>query len=89
MQTPLSLGVQQIKVQPRQQHCVTCGISLRKQTQKNCPQPAIIEQHLKENVGFEGKLKEGDNICYTCYRSHLIIFQTRKEASMDSDLLAV
>ena len=78
------------KVQPRQQHCVTCGISLRKQTNsKICPQPAIIEQHLKENVGFEGKIKEGDKICYTCYRSHLIILQTRKETSMDSDLLEV
>ena len=38
---------------------------------------------------FEGKIKGGDEICYMCYRSYLIILQTRKETSMDSDLLEV
>ena len=63
--------------------------SENKPTQKICPQPAIIEQHLKENVVFEGKIKGGDKICYMCYRSYLIILQTGKETSMDSDLLEV
>ena len=76
------------EVEPRQEHCVTCGTSLRKQTNsKTCPQPAIIEQHLREKAGFEGKIKEGDKVCYTCYRSHLIVLQRRNETSMDSDLL--
>ena len=76
------------RLEPRQEHCVTCGTSLRKQiNSKICPQPAIIEQHLRENADFEGKIKEGDRVCYTCYRSHLIILQRRNETSLDSDLL--
>ena len=68
---------------------MTCGTSLRKQANstKTCPQPAIIEQHLRENAGFEGKIKEGDKVCYTFYRSYLIVLQRRNETSMDSDLL--
>ena len=44
------------RLEPRQEHFVTCGTSLRKQiNSKICPQPAIIEQHLRENADFEGK----------------------------------
>ena len=58
-------------MQPRQEHCVTCGTSLRRDSNpKPCPQPALIEHYLKENTGYEGYIKESDKVCYVCYRSH-------------------
>ena len=75
-------------MQPRQEHCVTCGASLRRQTNpKACPQPALIERHLKETVGFEGAIRESDKVCYTCYRSHLVILQQGNDISRDSELI--
>ena len=74
------------KVEPRQVHCITCGTSLRNAKSKACPQPTIIEPYLRENMGFEGNIKESDKVCYACYRSHLIILQKRNEISTDSDL---
>ena len=75
-------------MQPRQEHCVTCGTSLRQDSNpKPCPQPALIEHYLKENTGYEGSIKEGDKVCYVCYRSHLVILQQRNDSSTDKDLL--
>ena len=74
------------KVEPRQVHCITYGTSLRNTKSKACPQPTIIEPYLRENMGFEGNIKESDKVCYACYRSHLIILQKRNEISTDSDL---
>ena len=73
---------------PTQTHCVMCGLSLRHTTPKLCTQTQIIELHLKENTGFEGAIKEGDKVCYVCYRSHLIILEKRGQElySTDSDL---
>ena len=69
-------------MQPRQEHCVTCGTSLRRDSNpKPCPQPALIEHYLKENTGYEGCIKEGDKVCYVCYRSHLVILQQRNDSS--------
>lgn len=53
---------------------------------KPCPQPATIEHHLKENTTFEGSIKEGDQVCYACYRSHLFTLQQNKYVSTDYDL---
>ena len=61
-------------IEPTQIHCVTCGTSLRRDSNpKLCPEPKIIQQHLSQHTGFEGVIAEGDKVCYTCYRSHLFI----------------
>ena len=75
-------------MQPRQEQCVTCGTSLRRDSNpKPCPRPALIEHYLKENTGYEGSIKESDKVCYVCYRSHLVILQQRNDSSTDKDLL--
>ena len=64
------------KIHPMQTHCITCGSSLRHTKSKTCNQPNVIELYLKEKAGFEGTIKEGDKVCYVCYRSHLVILDT-------------
>ena len=39
---------------PTQTHCVACGVSLRHCSPKQCPQPSVIEDYLKNNTGFQG-----------------------------------
>ncbi len=74
-----------------QTHCITCGSSLRHTKSKTCNQPNVIELYLKEKAGFEGTIKEGDKVCYVCYRSHLVILDTMdsEQTSTDSDLIQI
>ena len=73
-------------LKPTQTHCITCGISLKHSNPKPCPQPELVENHLKENMGFEGTIGCNDKVCNVCYRSHLVILQNQNRASRDSDL---
>ena len=78
------------QMQPRQEHCATCGSALRRHSSSQvrvCPQPTYIQEYLKEHTGFEGTIAESDKVCYTCYRSHLVILGQRGQSSTDSDLL--
>ena len=74
------------KLQPTQTQCVTCGIFLKYTMPRQCPQPTLIQEHLKDNAGFEGQIHAQDKVSYTCYKSHLAILQGHKIASTDSDL---
>ena len=38
-----------------------------------------IKKHLHDNAAFEDALETGDRVCYSCYRSHLIILQNEKK----------
>ena len=73
-------------VQPQQTNCPTCGISLRHIKSRPCPNAEIIGEHLRDSTGFEGTLTSGDKVCYSCYKSHLVILQEGKTISKDSDL---
>ena len=73
-------------LQPPQTNCATCNISLRHCTSRPCPQPEVIQQHLRENTGFDRHVKAQDKVCYTCYKRHLLILQQNKMTSRDSDL---
>ena len=73
-------------LQPPQTNCVTCNISLRHCNIRPCPKPEVIEEHLRENTGFEGHVKAQDKVCFTCYKSHLIILQQSRTISRDTDL---
>ena len=76
-------------LQPSQTHCVTCGLPLKGHNPRSCPKPELIEQHLKENTGFQGCINPGDKVCYTCYKSHTITLQQSKTISTDRDLKAL
>ena len=66
MQTTLSFDVQ-----PNQTHTNTlCKTSLKYSNAKICPQPSVIQMHLKENTGFDGSIKPNDKVCYTCFGLH-------------------
>ena len=71
---------------PTQTNYITCGVSLKNSNPKTCPLPKLVEEHLKASTGFEGKIRENDRVCYSCYRSHLVIIQTSRSISNDSDL---
>ena len=72
---------------PPPRHCATCGTAIRRKGQiKVCPNPSLIQKHLEEYAGFEGRISEKDKVCYTCYRSHLVIIQQQKTTSTESDL---
>ena len=54
-------------INPTQTHCVTCGMSLKHENPKPCPNPNKIEEYLRQTTGFDGKIHDADKICYTCY----------------------
>ena len=37
-------------------------------------------------TGFEGEIRSHDRVCFTCYKSHLVILKQNKPVSKDSDL---
>lgn len=76
-------------LQPTHTNCSACGISLKHTQSRPCPQPDIIEDHLRNTISFEGHIKEGDKVCYSCYKSHLVILQETKGISRDSDLAGI
>ena len=74
-------------VQPTQTHCVTCGTSLKHSSPKVCPQPEVIEKHLRDNTDYDGHINNHDKVCYACYRAHLVILKRGDDiASSDSHL---
>ena len=74
------------KLHPIQTHCSICQISLKHSSPKPCPQPSIIEDYLKTNMGLECSIGENDMVCYSCYRSYLFILKHSKKISTDRDL---
>ncbi len=76
-----------ILVQPTQTHCATCGVSLKHSNPKSCPNLELIEKYLHENADYDGHINNDDNVCYTCYRAHLVILKgSHAEKSADSGL---
>ena len=87
--TPLCISHYHIvyhAIRPRQRSCQTCGANLRHETSRPCPNAAFIKKHLQDNAAFEGNLEVDDRVCFSCYKSHLIILQNEKQNSYDSDL---
>ncbi len=75
------------QLHPTQTNCSTCGSSLKHANPRPCPKPSVIQSHLTETAGFEGQINPGDKVCYTCYKSQLVILQENKQVSRDSALL--
>ena len=64
-------------------------ISLKHVKSRLCPNAKLIGEHLQESAGFEDTLISGDKVCYSCYKSHLVILQEGKTLSNDSDLQSI
>ena len=63
---------------PMQSFCPTCGSVLKRGNTRPCPNPHNIERYLSETTGFEGRITEGDMVCFVCYKSHLQILKEAK-----------
>ena len=71
--------------------CVTCGRWLTDTTKiRKCPDPRAIQTFLQQNAEFNGKINNGDYVCYTCYREHCVIIKHLQNTvnSTDVDLSA-
>ena len=74
-------------IQPsRQTNCTTCGTTLKYTNYRTYSTPSKIEEYLRQHTDFEGHTHENDKVCFTCYKSHLIILQTSNCTSRDADL---
>lgn len=73
-------------LQPQQRNCPTCETSLKHVHSRPCPNPEVIQKHLRNTAGFEGSIAAGDKVCFSCYKSHLAILQQDDRVSTDSDL---
>ena len=50
--------------------CVCCGV-LRINTTATfitCPSPKLVESYLRDTIDFTGTIREGDQLCYSCYK---------------------
>ena len=48
-----------------QTNCITCGVSLQwaASSPRCCPNPEVIEKHLKKNTGIDGHIGPQDKVC--------------------------
>lgn len=54
----------------RHKHCTTCGGRFQS---GNDRAPAFIEKYVSLHTDFDGHIQTGDRVCFTCYKSHLVI----------------
>ncbi len=64
-------------------------MSLKRINARSCPNPSVIEQHLRDKTGFEGNIKDTDKVCMSCYKFHLSILEQQKVTSTDKDLVTL
>ncbi len=69
-----------------QRQCATCGTWLKYTSHRTCPKPETVQEYLRQHTGFEGQIRINDQVCLTCYKSHLVILDDCKPVSTDSDL---
>ena len=79
------------KVFKKTRQCKTC----KRYTQKlrPCPHPEVVQDFLTQNTHFEEEIGPDDRVCYSCYRSHLVLVKQIQHhptcTSNDSDLRQV
>lgn len=54
-----------------------------------CPDAKIIEEHLRTVAGFKVTITSKDKVCYSCYKSHLVILQGQKKIDRGSELQSI
>lgn len=61
---------------PFQTKCKTCEKNMAEMSKsRTCPQPKVIQKYLTDNTDIVGEICTDDKVCYTCYKSHLIIIK--------------
>ena len=73
--------------QPTQTHCITCNMWLKRNA-RSCPSPNIIEALLRQNTDFNSHIRSSDKVCYSCYKSHLILLQRDKPINTLTELIS-
>ena len=56
-------------------------------TECTIPNTERIQSYLAEKTGYEGVLKDGNKVCFACYKSHLQILKHSQIHSIDTDLV--
>ena len=67
-------------------NCPVCGICLKHVQSRPCPNAERITEHLRDTAGFEISLQPEQKVCYSCYKSQLIILQEQELTSRQADL---
>lgn len=63
--------------------CATCAISLQHPSQsgfRHCPNPTLIQEHLRKHTDFDGEIYSTDKVCDSCYRAQLEIIKDHEQA---------
>jgi len=75
---------------PYKTKCRTCDRKFTDATKiRICPDPDLVQKFLEQNTDFAGPINPDDRVCYTCYKSHLLITKHTHNtpSSTDPDLL--
>ena len=51
--------------------CKSCGVlslNCKRGTFISCPDPKRVESFLRDTIAFSGSIKDGDQVCYPCYK---------------------
>ena len=76
-------------IHPFHTKCKICEKNITDMSKSRvCPQPQVIQKYLRDNTDFVGEICIDDKVCYTCYKSHLIIIKhiNSTVSSTDADL---
>ena len=65
--------------------CTACRKSIHEF--RHCPNPDIINNHLKKHTDFEGHLDDKSIICRMCYNCHHMILKGMEEESTNAELV--
>ena len=67
--------------------CTVCNKQIQSiRNHRYCPNPELINHHLKNHTDFEGNLDSTTIICRTCHNSHHIILKARESESSDTEM---
>lgn len=71
------------------QPCASCGLKPKKGTRfvRYCPDTTAINQILFENTGSTQRLQNSDQICSSCYKSHVVVLKSLGDVMVPNELL--
>ena len=73
-------------VNPIKNKCTTCDQKIDISKSRICPEPVLVQNFPEQNTEFEGKIYPDAQVCYACYRSHLVIIKHTLNTSTSTDV---
>ena len=71
---------------PFSRKCRTCDKTVNYVTKtRKCPEPALIQQFLQQNMEFTGQNSAEDRVCYACYKAHLVTIKHMHNTTTSTD----